>query len=526
MITVGKWRYALLVGLPVAATAVLVHQRKVQLSFPGEAILQFSGDPAQVDIDLQSFRGAGPTGVTFDRVIGHPLQLRIQTAGAWPKETAERLRSFAQAAIQQSLTLRRDAQKKTLGDYQTQTSAYETRFTQLQQERKTMLMGSYKRVPNAAILEKVETLKARRRQLIDNYPTHADIPLLAKQIQDLLGRVRAPSAAVSDQVVALDRQMTEAKVRMDYFGRLLKEGTLAAKTIKPPWRIQEPIALPRRPTHVEGLPILLGAYGIVFLIMLGVMVVERRTKTRQKLPMDGLWSMPKKDAEPAEGSSEPSPAATVEAPVALEVVSPELPSDPLTEKAASLYARWMEVAKLLYTPSAQAPEGVLDSVGPLLQESSEFLPSGHDVLARYLARSVEPGHLPAHVARTVLMALTGAEEAGVSPEHRLAMALAALFHDLAVVPRPSAQQDEAGSEVGRLSAVLLRRIPGLQPALLSMVEDILIGMDEFKMETWHNVSQARTLEPLSKVLREIDRFEKVMQKQKSRLDRQLKAANG
>jgi hypothetical protein len=31
----------------------------------------------------------------------------------------------------------------------------------------------------------------------------------------------------------------------------------------------------------------------------------------------------------------------------------------------------------------------------------------------------------------------------------------------------------------------------------------------------------KDLEPLSKVLREIDRFEKVMQKQRSRLDRQI-----
>jgi len=117
--------------------------------------------------------------------------------------------------------------------------------------------------------------------------------------------------------------------------------------------------------------------------------------------------------------------------------------------------------------------------------------------------------------------LTGAQEAGVSPEHRLAMALAALFHDLAVVPRPAAVQEEVGSDVGRLSASVLRRIPGLQPALLSMVEEILVGMDEFKLETWQNVASGKNLEPLSKVLREIDRFEKLMQKQRSRLDRQM-----
>src|ERR1019366_9515644 len=177
---------------------------------------------------------------------------------------------------------------------------------------------------------------------------------------------------------------------------------------------------------------------------------------------------------------------------------PAPPADPLTAQAAALYARWIEVAKALYAPAPEAPQGVLDQVGPLLQESSDFLPQGHDALARYLARTVAPGDLPAHVARTVLMTLTGAQDAGVTPEHRLAMTLAALFHDLAMVPRPAPMQDDIGSEVGRLSASVLRRIPGLQPAILSMVEDILIGMDEFKLETWQNAAMGKNLEPLSK----------------------------
>jgi len=46
-------------------------------------------------------------------------------------------------------------------------------------------------------------------------------------------------------------------------------------------------------------------------------------------------------------------------------------------------------------------------------------------------------------------------------------------------------------------------------------------MDEFKLETWQNVANGKNLEPLSKVLREIDRFEKLMQKQRARLDRRV-----
>jgi hypothetical protein len=309
----------------------------------------------------------------------------------------------------------------------------------------------------------------------------------------------------------------ETKVRIDYFSRQLQDLSQAEKNLKPAWKVILPAQKPSRPSRLEQWPlfsgVLAGVFCLVFLLTLG------KTKSARSMSSNGLWR-PDSDVL---GAALQAPAVLAAGPVELTVVpaEPALPSDPLTEKAAAIYTQWADVAKVLYTPAPEPPQGVLDSVGPLLQESSEFLVEGHDVLARYLAHSVTPGDLPAHVARTVLMTLAGAEESGASPEHRLAMALAALFHDLAVVARPAAIQEEVGSEVGRLSASVLRRIPGLQPAILSMVEEILIGMDEFKLETWQNVAAGKNLEPLSKVLREIDRFEKVMQKQKSRLARQI-----
>ena len=291
---------------------------------------------------------------------------------------------------------------------------------------------------------------------------------------------------------------------MDYFARRAQEADKTWRGLKPLWTIVQPIKKPMWPNRIEGWPWGIGVFA--GLLGLGRLVFRKPRDARSDAVDDGLWK--------------PAP---LDIPVALRVVAtePKAVGDPLTGKAAALYAKWVEMARILYTPAPEPPQGVLDQVAPLLQESSDFLPEGRDVLARSLAKSVTPGDLAAHVARTVLMTLTGAEEAGVSPEHRLAMALAALFHDLAVVPRPPAFQEEVGSEVGRLSAGVLRRIPGLPPALLAMVEDILIGMDEFKLETWQNVANGNNLEPLSKVLREIDRFEKVMQKQKARLDRRV-----
>jgi len=46
-------------------------------------------------------------------------------------------------------------------------------------------------------------------------------------------------------------------------------------------------------------------------------------------------------------------------------------------------------------------------------------------------------------------------------------------------------------------------------------------MDEYPLEVWQNVPRHKNLEPLAKLLRHIDRFEKVMQKQKSRLTRRI-----
>lgn len=313
------------------------------------------------------------------------------------------------------------------------------------------------------------------------------------------------------------RQANETKLRIDYIAQRVQTLSQAEQNLKPAWKVVTPAQKPSRPARMEQWPLFSGVLSGVFL--LGFLLTMGKGKTVKAASANGLW----RPEAPAAPLPETPAAPVPETPVELAVVlaEPPLPADPLTEKAATLYKKWIDVAKVLYAPAPEPPQGVLDSVGPLLQDTSDFLPQGHDVLVRYLARTVTAGDLPAHVARTVLMTLTGAQESGVSPEHRLAMALAALFHDLAVVPRPEAIQEEAGSEVGRLSAGVLRRIPGLPPALLPLVEEILIGMDEFKFETWQNVTSGHNLQPLSKVLREIDRFEKVMQKQRARLDRRV-----
>jgi hypothetical protein len=510
VINVGKWRWPIIMMLPLVIAAVLVLSGIVRFVYEGRAILRYSGESSQIENELNLFRASPTKPMSFEKVPGQPLAISILAQANRSSDVVSKLQSTAEACVAQSLAKHRQVLDDLHEGYRKQATDLEDQYIRLSEERKVLLAGPRRNTARAQIVSKIEELKTRRRALIDQYPNHADIPILAKRIKELASQLDKPSRPTAVRITDMDRQINEVELRRSYFSRQMKETEKDLQSLQPAWRMIQPIQKPVWPHEVDRWPLGLGSMVGVWLLALIGFSQERRRVTDFQGPVSNVLPM---------ASDVERPKA--EDPVALEVVSPDLPSDPLTEKAADLYAKWVDVTKTLYTPAPEPPQGVLDRVGPLLQESTDFLPEGHDVLARYLARVVTSGDLAAHVARTVLMTLTGAQEAGVSPEHRLAMALAALFHDLAVVSRPAAIQEEVGSEVGRLSASVLSRIPGLTPALLSMVEDILVGMDEYKLETWQNVAQGLTLEPLSKVLREIDRFEKVLQKQKARLDRRI-----
>lgn len=512
MISLGKWRWPAVLALPLLVLAGLYYFQKLQPRFETRLTLTYSGQADAMDKEMAVFNQLRLPDVTLSRLAGEGLRAEMVARASSAKGVVTRLETAFEEFNRASVQRQKDHLGRSIQAYDVRIAALETKFQDLTQQRKAKLVVPGTPKTNVQLIEKIEALKARRRELIDNYPTHGDIPVLAKQIKELLSRQTARPNHVANKIAPLDRLLTETKLRRDYFSRMKQAVVAEQKATKPSWKRAGSVEKPQYPYQVEGWPLAAGAAAGVF--ALGLVLFRAKPKT------------PKHAAEYGHAASEvkldiisPEPTTEVAAPEA------EVPSDPMTQKAAELYGKWMEVAGVLYKPAAEAPQGVLDSIEPLLQESMEFLPNGHDVLTRYLARSVEPGNLTAHVARTVLMSLLGAEEAGVSAAHRSAMALAALFHDLALVPRPAAQQDEAGSEVGRLSASVIRRIPGLTEETLPLVEDILIGMDEHKMETWQNGALGKHLEPLSKVLREIDRFEKVMQKQKARMTRQPKAAN-
>ncbi len=521
---IGKWRWPVLAVLSLGIGGELVLCGTVRLVYEGRAVLAYSGDAKDMDKELNTFRSSPTMPMFLEKIPDPPLAIALRAQANHSSEVVLQLQSAARACVERSFTAHRQALEVLRDGFRKQAADLEVHLVRLAADRKSLLAGPRRNTPRAQIVSKIEELKTRRRLLIERYPTHAEIPILFRRIKELVSQLDKPSRPAAARITEFDRQMNETDLRRTYFSRRMKETNQELQSLKPAWRIIQPFEVPVWPHEVQRWPVGLGAMVGVFVS--GLLVFRRGRRRMTDFPAESSDALPIMSDVPRPTSDVLGPTPDVlppplDEPVALEIVSPGLPSDLLTEKAAELYAKWVEVAKTLYTPAPEPPQGVLDRVGPLLQESSDFLPEGHDVLARYLARVVTLGDLAAHVARTVLMTLTGAQEAGVSPEHRLAMALAALFHDLAVVARPPAAQVDAGSEVGRLSASVLARIPGLTPALLSMVDDILVGMDEYKLETWQNVSQGTTLEPLSKVLREIDRFEKVLQKQKARLDRRI-----
>jgi len=193
---------------------------------------------------------------------------------------------------------------------------------------------------------------------------------------------------------------------------------------------------------------------------------------------------------------------TSDAPVALEVVSPDLPADPLTARAAGLYTQWVELAKVLYTPASEPPQGVFNRVGPLLQESSDFLRRVMTFWRSIWRAPSRRGDLAAHVARTVLMTLTGAEEAAFLPNigcHGASGPISRFGRSSASSTGP----EDVG--LGCRAALSQRSTPDPGASSGAAVDGggILIGMDEFKLETWQNVANGKNLEPLSKVLREL-----------------------
>jgi hypothetical protein len=466
MIYLGKWRWPVLTFLPCAAAAGVF--------LLGGAVLDYRAD-------VQLVKGKVTT--------------RLTGEGRTPSAAVRSAEKKAQAFIAESLNKRKSALQKQVAAIEKRRTAISSQLNALTAQRQTALKGKRSSwTPEMA--QQLVRIKTRHRLLASSYPTHTDIPQLAAQIKSLEARQGGRSDVSRADVSALSKKVNEARVEAGVLSARKKGLEAQAQRLQPDWRMVRPAVQPRWPISVPGWPVAAGtALGA---LLFGVFLIRGQKK-----------------------------AAFQADPITLELAKETpsaLPDDPLSRQAASFYDRWLTLVQAVYAPGEEPPKNVFKDADALVKETAAFLPEGDDALTRYLARVVIPGDLPAHVTRTVLMALIGSYEAGASPEQRQGMTFAALFHDLAVAPRPSHAWPEIGSEVGRLSTVVLPKIPGLPAPLRTSIEEILVGMDEYALATWHNVSRSPKVEPFAKLLRHIDRFDKTLQKQKTRLTRRLASA--
>src|ERR1035441_8828063 len=101
MIPVGKWRWPLLVVLPLLVGSLLFWRGIGRLRYEGSSLLTFSGDSKLIDQELKMFRSdnvrrrvdlalarsSGP--LAYEKVPGHPLQVLIKGQGDWPQTVVQ-----------------------------------------------------------------------------------------------------------------------------------------------------------------------------------------------------------------------------------------------------------------------------------------------------------------------------------------------------------------------------------------------------------------------------------------------------
>src|SRR5262249_3154680 len=124
----------------------------------------------------------------------------------------------------------------------------------LKQGHKSAHSVSRKGASRAQILAKIDELKSRRSFLIDNYPSHTDIPVLAKQIKDLRAQLDKSSDRASAKAAPSGREINEAIVHRDYFLRRLKNAQLEEHTVRPRWEILRTKNQPW-PSRIEEWPL-------------------------------------------------------------------------------------------------------------------------------------------------------------------------------------------------------------------------------------------------------------------------------
>lgn len=430
-----------------------------------------------------------------------PLHLGVIGTGRDPRTLARAVETMMAAAEKLSAPEDPAGTDKRFSALKAEKEKFGFRLKNLVRERRALWDQLRRLRPNGPLAARLVELEGRRDQLARYFPKHADIRVLEAQIRATKSALRKlPSYEKTVYKLTLDIESLMSRLKV-----LDKEMAEAAADAAPKsslWRVSRKPEPPLWPSGLQGgLWVLAGVLG-GSLLGVGICVLPRpRRAPSNRIPLDIVG-----------GPEVPWQAAAL-------AVSSE--RRPLFDQTKALYDEWMNLVQTLYAPQATPPTGVVEKASALIQKTIQFLPRGGDALARHVARSVTPDDLTAHVTHVALVCLSNGEGAGVTAEHRLALVVAALCHDLALVPRKAHERWEEGIEPGRLSVPLVRKLPGMTAPLLAAVESILLASEEMKSPTWQDSSSNAALAPLSRLLREVDRFERLLQRQRLRVERRL-----
>src|SRR5262245_26739775 len=117
MITVGKWRWPLILALPVVVGGILVGARVVQPRYVTQTTLIYSGNTREVQAELSRF-GPKAADASIVRVQGQPLQIQMEAEAASSQLVVDKLERASQNFIQSSVQYRKQKADQLRDTYQ------------------------------------------------------------------------------------------------------------------------------------------------------------------------------------------------------------------------------------------------------------------------------------------------------------------------------------------------------------------------------------------------------------------------
>src|SRR5215207_6386607 len=102
-LNVGKWRWPLVLGVPLIATGVMIQRQMVRITYEAQALLEYSGKSKEVAGEMKTLQARLLPHMTIAKVPGSPFQVAVQGKGVRPAELVDQMNEVSQSMITLSL---------------------------------------------------------------------------------------------------------------------------------------------------------------------------------------------------------------------------------------------------------------------------------------------------------------------------------------------------------------------------------------------------------------------------------------